>query len=61
MIEEVQSLLDNYWAWLQGKSDLRQLDGSVEITTPYLDRHNDYFQIYTTQDSDGFLLTDDGY
>lgn len=34
MIEEVQSLLDNYWAWLQGKSDLRQLDGSVEITMP---------------------------
>ena len=61
MIEEVQSLLDRYWVWLQGKSGLRQLDGSVEITTPYLDRHNDYFQIYATQDSDGFLLTDDGY
>lgn len=61
MIEEVQSLLDNYWVWLQGKSDLRQLDGSVEITTPYLDRHNDYFQIYATQDSGGFLLTDGGY
>lgn len=61
MIEEVQSLLDRYWFWLQGNSDLRQLDDSVEITTPYLDRHNDYFQIYATQDRDGFLLTDDGY
>jgi hypothetical protein len=34
----------------------------VEITTPYLDRFNDYLQIYIKQESDGTLtLTDDGY
>ena len=33
----------------------------VEITTPYLDRHNDYLQIYVKKTNGGFLLTDDGY
>ena len=46
MIEEVQVLLDRYVAWLKDKSTLRQIDDWVQITTPYLDRHNDYLQIY---------------
>jgi hypothetical protein len=33
----------------------------IEITTPYLDRHNDYLQIYAKRDDGGFLLSDDGY
>jgi len=32
----------------------------VEITTPYLDRHNDYAQIYVRRENGGFLLTDAG-
>jgi hypothetical protein len=32
----------------------------VEVTTPYLDRHNDYVQIYVRRQDDGFLLTDGG-
>ena len=31
-----------------------------KITTPYLDRHNDYLQIYAKKQDGGFLLTDDG-
>lgn len=42
MINEVQSLLDQYWAWLRDKTTLRQINDWVEITTPYLDRHNDH-------------------
>ena len=33
----------------------------AEITTPYLDRHNDYIQIYMKPTNGGFILTDDGY
>jgi hypothetical protein len=33
----------------------------VEITTPYLDRHNDYLQIFMKKKDDSFVLTDDGY
>lgn len=31
----------------------------VCITTPYLDRHNDYIQIYCTKDANDYLLTDE--
>lgn len=62
MISEIQALLNEYHAWLRDKTLLRQLDtGWVEITTPYLDRHNDYLQIYAKTTDGGFLLTDDGY
>jgi len=61
MIEEIQRLLDAYHAWLKDKTVLRQLDQWIEITTPYLDRHNDYIQIYAKKTDGGFVLTDDGY
>ncbi len=61
MIEEVQKLLDQHGIWLRGKTTLRQVDDWIEITTPYLDRHNDCLQIYTKRADGGFLLTDDGY
>lgn len=61
MIVEVQSLLDRYWKWLKDQTSLRELGQSVEITTPYLDRHNDFLQIYAKRDDGVFVLTDDGY
>lgn len=61
MIHDIQRLMDTYYAWLKDKSVLRQVDQWVEITTPYLDRHNDYVQIYAKRADGGFDLTDDGY
>ncbi len=61
MIQEIQRLMDAYYDWLKDKSILRQIDQWVEITTPYLDRHNDYLQIYAKAANGGFILTDDGY
>jgi hypothetical protein len=61
MIQDIQHLMDAYHAWLRDKSTLRQIDDWVEITTPYLDRHNDYVQIYAQRSNGGFTLTDDGY
>jgi hypothetical protein len=63
MIQEIQQLLDQYLKWLKDKSTIRQIDGKwVEITTPFLDRHNDYLQIYAKIEKDGtVLLSDDGY
>lgn len=61
MIDEVQKLLDQYVAWLKDKTALRQIKDYVEITTPYLDRHNDHLQIYAKRENGGYLLTDDGY
>ena len=62
MIEEIRKLLDDYAAWLRDKTTLRQApDNWVEITTPYLDRHNDYLQVYVRKQNGGFVFTDDGY
>jgi hypothetical protein len=46
MIAELQPLLDETTCWIKDKTVLRQVDDLVEVTTPYLDRHNDYLQIY---------------
>ena len=61
MIDEIQDLLDKYLAWLKDKTVLREIDDWIEITTPYLDHHNDYIQIYAKRHNSGYLLTDDGY
>ena len=62
MTGEVQSLIEGYWTWLKDKTTLRDIgDGWTEITTPYLDRHNDYLQIYARKEDGRYLLTDDGY
>ena len=61
MITEVESLLGSYWRWLQDRTVLKEVGDCVEITTPYLDRHNDYIQIYAKRLEGGFLLSDDGY
>ncbi len=61
MIEEVQALLDEYQAWLRDNTILREVDEWVEITTPYLDRHNDCLQIYATRDGADWTLSDDGF
>jgi Domain of unknown function DUF1829/Domain of unknown function DUF1828 len=62
MIEEFQKLVDSYVTWLKDKTTLRAVDKEwVEITTPYLDRHNDYVQIYARRNNSDFVLTDDGY
>ena len=59
MLEEIRALLDQYTAWLKDRTNLREINEWVEITTPYLDRHNDYLQIYARRENSGFLLTDD--
>lgn len=61
MIAETNQLLENYLSWLKDTTTLRQVEEWVEITTPYLDRHNDYLQIYIKRQNGNYLLTDDGY
>ena len=62
MAQEIEKLLNDYHAWLKDKTTLREVNGSwVEITTPYLDRHNDALQLYARQENGGYVLTDDRY
>ncbi len=60
--QEIDRLLNDYRAWLKDKTTLREVNGSwVEITTPYLDRHNDALQIYARAENGSYILTDDSY
>lgn len=54
-------LVTRYYDWLKAKTVWRDINGWAEITTPYLDRHNDYIQIYLKRTGDEYVLTDDGY
>ena len=61
-LHDIEKLLNDYRAWLKDKTTLREVNGSwVEITTPYLDRHNDSLQIYARAENGGYVLTDDSY
>ncbi|MDD5087661.1 MAG: DUF1829 domain-containing protein [bacterium] len=53
--------MNQYWDWLKDKTVMRQVEGYVEISSPFLDRHNDYVQIYVKREDGGYILTDDGY
>lgn len=56
------NLLNAYVNWIKDNIIMRELDQDViEITTPFLDRHNDYLQIYVIKEKVGYRLTDDGY
>lgn len=61
MLKELHTLQEGYFAWLKDKTTLKELDGWVEITTPFLDRHRDYLQLYVGLCESGYKLTDGGY
>ena len=61
MIDQVQGLIDQYLKWLHDNTALRQIGEWVEITTPFLDRHNDSLQIYVHKQGDELVLTDDSH
>jgi len=63
MIDEIQKLIDGYLVWLRDNTSVREIQhGWVEMTTPYLDRHNDHLQIYVGKEGKNeYVLTDDGY
>ncbi|MFH7326476.1 DUF1829 domain-containing protein [Desulfurivibrio sp. C05AmB] len=61
-MNQVASLIDRYYSWLRDKTAWRAINKDwVEITTPYLDRHNDYIQLYLKQEGDKYVLTDDSH
>jgi hypothetical protein len=58
----IQKMIDDYANWLKSEIMVAQYGEYFELTTPYLDRFNDYLQIYVKQEADGnIFLTDDGY
>lgn len=61
MSTECSKLVAAYLAWLKAKITVKEINGVCEITTPFLDRHNDRLQIYVHKKDGGLLLSDDGF
>jgi hypothetical protein len=61
MRTDCQQLIDGYINWLKQGFILGEGRDHCEITTPFLDRHNDAIQIYVDEKNGAFVLSDDGY
>lgn len=59
--EECDKLIDAYLTWLRKGLSVQSLEGACELTTPFLDRHNDHLQIYAAKENGKIVLSDDGY
>ena len=58
----INDFIDSYISWLKDNTTGEMIDDNTyEITSPFLDRHNDYIQIYITETDNGFTITDDGF
>jgi hypothetical protein len=57
----MKELMDSYFKWLKDNTILNTLGEYTEVTTPFLDRHNDCIQFYMKKtEDDRIFLTDDG-
>lgn len=55
-------LISSYTEWFKQNISASKLnDGIIEITSPFMDRHNDFLQIYAIVENNKIRLTDDGY
>ena len=58
---ECQKLIDAYVGWLRQGLSAEEIGEACELTTPFLDRHNDHLQVYATRRNGTIILSDDGY
>jgi len=59
--QECEQLIEAYVEWLRKGLSVEKLDQACELTTPFLDRHNDHLQIYAVKHDGKVVLSDDGY
>ena len=59
--QDCQQLIDAYVEWLRKGFSVKSLENACELTTPFLDRHNDHLQIYAVRRNGTIVLSDDGY
>ena len=60
-MNEIKALLDHYQKWLRDRTSIREINEWTEVTTPFVDRHNDHLQIFVKPENGNYVLSDDGY
>lgn len=59
MVDDLRKIYDE---WNQKKIVFENFNNFIEITTPFVDMHHDYIQLYFyKQNENEFVITDDGY
>jgi Domain of unknown function DUF1829/Domain of unknown function DUF1828 len=60
---DAELIVNSYLSWIRNDVTVDALNDKVtELTTPFVDRHNDHLQVYAERRApDMFLLSDDGY
>lgn len=58
---ECDTIVESYISWLRSGLSTERLEAACELTTPFLDRHNDHIQVYMERRGDEIFLSDDGY
>lgn len=59
--EECRQLVEAYVEWLRRGVSAESVGDACELTTPFLDRHNDHIQVYAIRKNGKIVLSDDGY
>jgi Domain of unknown function DUF1828/Domain of unknown function DUF1829 len=59
--DECQKLIDSYVDWLRQGLSVQEVGEACELTSPFLDRHNDHLQVYAKRQNGNIVLSDDGY
>lgn len=60
-METREALVESYLAWVKARLTSETIGDWIRLTTPFLDRHNDFMEIFVKVDGDRLILTDDGY
>ena len=63
LVQEVDVLINNYLKWLKDNTLIKSMgNDATVITTPHIDRHNDFLEIVVSRtDNGGYRLSDDGW
>jgi hypothetical protein len=58
--DSCEALVDAYVSWLRQKYAVTSVGNFCEISTPFLDHHNDHIEVYVRRLADGSLVLTDG-
>jgi len=58
---KTDDFIAQYLDWIKHNSSQVAIGNYSEITTPFVDAHNDQIRFYISKVNGGYLLTDDGY
>ncbi|MHB1813006.1 MAG: DUF1829 domain-containing protein [Thermoplasmataceae archaeon] len=58
--ESANEIVDQYVKWLRGNITSKQIEGVLELSTPFLNNSNDHMQIYISSSNERLRVSDDG-